>query len=53
MENDGVIRKVDEPTDWPWVNSMVIVETPQNSCELLETKKHDRYKKKTVSFTYD
>ena len=24
MENDGVIKKVDEPTDW--VNSMIIVE---------------------------
>ena len=27
MENDGVIKKQEEPTDW--VNSMVIVETPK------------------------
>ena len=31
MENDGVIKHVDEPTDW--VNSMVIVENPTKSCE--------------------
>ena len=27
MENDGVIKKQEEPTDW--VNSMAIVETPK------------------------
>ena len=27
MENDGVIKKQEKPTDW--VNSMVIVETPK------------------------
>ena len=32
MENDGVIRKVDEPTDW--VNSMVIVEKPNKKLRI-------------------
>ena len=32
MENDGVIKKVDEPT--PWVNSLVIVEKPNGSLRL-------------------
>ena len=27
MENDGVIKKQEEPTDW--VNSMIVVETPK------------------------
>ena len=32
MENDGVIRKVDEPTDW--VNSMVIVDKPNKKLRI-------------------
>ena len=32
MENDGVIRKVDEPMDW--VNSMVIVEKPNKKLRI-------------------
>ena len=32
MENDGVIRKVDEPIDW--VNSMVIVEKPDKKLRI-------------------